>query len=421
MLDVHKDVPVTVMGDQKKFHRVMVNLIHNAIIFAEAGKVDVEVSTVFHSDNHAGLHLKVRGTGLGLSKDQFERAVEPFEQPYDSRIRLAGGTGLGLAISSRLIGMMGGTFWLDTALDTGNTFHFTATFGTCISAASPQLDLNELRGATVLVADADAFTRRTLQQLLSKWQMRPTLAESDGEATELLRTAMEAGSPFDIALVSAQMSGANGTQLTREIRDCPEMGNPVITLLSSINSVSVTELTREFCSCGYLVTPVSQASLLKAVSTSMHTLIDERRALAQATTDFPGKQAHILVAEDNPVNQALAVSILSKEGNHVTVARNGAQVLEAFDLGGIDLILMDVEMPGMTGFEATRAIRLRESQSGQHVTILALTAHAMRGDRERCLEAGMDSYMSKPLQLPELRTTVSQLLSKRENPVPAGQ
>ncbi|MDQ1473644.1 MAG: two-component system, sensor histidine kinase and response regulator, partial [Bryobacterales bacterium] len=205
------------------------------------------------------------------------------------------------------------------------------------------------------------------------------------------------------------------------IRDCPEMGNPVITVLSSINSVSVTELTREFCSFGYLVTPVSHASLLKAVSTSMHTLMDERRALTQVNKDFPRKQAHILVAEDNPVNQAVAVSILRKEGYHVTVARNGAQALEAFDLGGLDLILMDVEMPGMTGFEATRAIRLRESQSGQHVTILALTAHAMPGDRERCLEAGMDGYMSRPLQLAELRTTVSQLLSKRENPVPAGQ
>jgi CheY-like chemotaxis protein len=317
--------------------------------------------------------------------------------------------------------MMSGSFWLDSTPDTGNTFHFTARFETCTSTASPALDLNDLCGATVLVADADALTRRTLQQLLSKWQMRPTLAESGAEATELLRTAMEAGSPFDIALVSAQMSGANGTQLTREIRDCPEMGNPVITVLSSINSVSVTELTREFCSFGYLVTPVSHASLLKAVSTSMHTLIDERRALAQVNKDFPRKQAHILVAEDNPVNQAVAVSILRKEGYHVTVARNGAQALEAFDLGGLDLILMDVEMPGVSGFEATRAIRLRESKSGGHVTILALTAHAMTGDRGLCLEAGMDDYLTKPLRLPVLRKTISGWLSHRDNRLAAGE
>jgi two-component system sensor histidine kinase/response regulator len=218
-------------------------------------------------------------------------------------------------------------------------------------------------------------------------------------------------------LVDRHMLGVDGGALTREGGEHPEVGSPMIMVLSSINTVSVTDLTRDFGSTSYLVKPISQSTLLKAVSGAMHTVRGERKAVASINARIPGKPARILVAEDNVTSQAVAVSILAKEGHEVILATNGTEAVDAYDRGGLDMILMDLQMPGMSGLEATRAIRLREADSGKHITILALTAHATTADRERCLEAGMDDYVSKPLHVRSLRRTVSQWL-KPENPLP---
>jgi two-component system sensor histidine kinase/response regulator len=412
LLDIHNDVPSTVMGDPAKFRQIMVNLMDNALKLTDVGNITVEASSVFYSDRVVGLHFQVRDTGRGLTAGQFERALEPFEQQQDSGTWLTGGAGLGLAIANRLIGTMGGCLWLDSEIDSGSTLHFTATFGISNMSASLPLDLNDLRGATVLVADGNAATRRILQQLLSQWQMRPVLAASGPEAIELMRQAMAAGNPFDIALVDRHMLGLDGSEFAREVGERPELGSPVIMVLSSINKVSVTDLTREFCPTGYLVKPVGLTTLLKAVSGAMHSIRGEDRACFPVNKQTQERNAHILVAEDNVTSQTVAVSILMKQGYEVTVARNGIQALEAYDAGGLDMILMDLQMPGMSGLEATRLIRQREGNSGRHIAILALTAHAMTGDRERCLEAGMDDYVSKPIQVRALRTTVSRWLCR---------
>jgi CheY-like chemotaxis protein/signal transduction histidine kinase len=417
LLNVHGDVPLTVLGDPATFRRIMVNLIDNALKFTEAGRVTVEVAPVFHSERVVGLHFQVRDTGSGLATGQFGRAIEPFGEVHDSDANSSGGnTGLGLAIANRLIGMIGGCLWLDSDIGSGSIFHFTATFDTPNASAPVALNLTDLRGASVLVADGSPVTRRILQQLLSRWQMRITLAASGEEAIDLMRRAKAAGSPFDIALVDRHMLGVDGGALTREVGEHPEVGSPMIMVLSSINTVSVTDLTRDFGSTSYLVKPISHSTLLKAVSGAMHTVRGERKSVTSIISRIPGKPARILVAEDNVTSQAVAVSILAKEGYEVTIARNGTEAVNAYDRGGLDMILMDLQMPGMSGLEATHAIRLREAGSGKHITILALTAHATVADRERCLEAGMDDYVTKPLHVRSLRQTVGQWLSHRSPP-----
>ncbi len=272
LLNVHSDVPLTVLGDPAKFRRIMVNLIDNALKFTETGTVTVEAAPVFHSERVVGLHFQVKDTGKGLATNQFGRAVEPFEEVYDSDAPLSSGAGLGLAISNRLIGMMGGCLWVDSDIGSGSNFHFTATFDVPNGASSAPLDLSDLRGASVLVADGSAITRRILQQLLSRWQMRPTLAASGLEAMDLMRSAMAAGNPFDMALVDRHMLGIDGSALAREVGENPEVGSPLIMVLSSVNTVSVTDLTRDFGRTSYLVKPISHSTLLKAVSGAMHTV-----------------------------------------------------------------------------------------------------------------------------------------------------
>jgi len=232
---------------------------------------------------------------------------------------------------------------------------------------------------------------------------------------EIMRSATAAGNPFDIVLVDRYMLGIDGVELAKEVREHSKLGIPVITVLSSMTAVSVTDLTREIWPSSYLVKPVSHSMLLKAVSDSMHTVRGQRDEITSVGVVAPGKKDHILVVEDNTLNQAVAVSILTKEGYEVTVVENGIQAVEAYDQGGLDLILMDIGMPGMSGLDASRVIRRKEASSGGHIVILALTAHALTGDREQCLEAGMDDYVSKPIQVPALRKTVRWWLRCRSN------
>ncbi|HXJ43243.1 MAG TPA: response regulator [Bryobacteraceae bacterium] len=420
LLEVNADVPATVVGDRGKLRQVMVSLTENALKFTDTGTVTVQVLPVFYSDTAAGLHFKVVDTGRGLAREQFERAVTPFENVPDSGKRLSGGTGLGLAISNRLIGMLGGCLWLNSELGSGSTFHFTATFDTPERTLSHPEDLSSLHDVKVLIADENSSSRRILEQLVSRWNMRPAVAASASEALELMRSAVAAGRPFDLALIDHEMHGGDGSELAKEICERSELGRPAVTVLSSIVRVSVTDFTGDCSPSNYLIKPVTHAGLQKAVLSAMRTSRGARESSVVAAARAGGRPPHILVAEDNALNQAVAVSILQKEGYKVTVARDGSEALEAFDRGGLDLILMDVEMPLMSGLEAVRLIRLREMESGGRIAVLALTAHAMSGDRERCLEAGMDDYVTKPLQVGMLRKAVIHWLAESPNPASTG-
>lgn len=417
LLDVHNEIPVSVIGDAERFRQIIATLIGNSLKFTDIGKVTVEASPLFHSDRTVGIHFKVRDTGRGLEMQQFERSVEPFGQPDHSDTNPVRGSGLSLAIASRLIGAMGGSFWLESEIGWGSTFHFTATFETAVGSGAFAPDLNSLSGVSVLVADAGAVTRRTLQQLLARWQMKPSLAATGQETIDIMRQAASARRPFDLVLVDSEMAGTDGGDLVTEIREHPELGSPVITALISINSVSVTDLARKFGPGGYLVKPPSHSMLLKTVSEAVSVIRARDTTAVPAPALARAKRAHILVAEDNVLSQAVAVSVLIKQGYEVTLVRSGIQAVEAHSRGGIDLILMDLQMPGMSGIEATQLIRRRESGSGGRVPILALTAHAMASDRERCFAAGMDDYMSKPIQVQELRKLIRQWLNENE---PAG-
>jgi CheY-like chemotaxis protein len=386
------------------------NLVDNAIKFTDSGGVVVCVSPVFHSDGAVRLHFVVRDTGRGFETEQFERAVQPFGQAQGSGTQPVGRAGLGLAVSSRLIGRMGGSLWAKSAPGMGSSFHFTATFGrACSSTPSPH-DLERLRGVRVLIADESAISRRGLQQSLSRWQMKTTVAASTPEAREVMRNAMTAGTPFDVLLIDGLMPGFAGSGLIREIRENPELGGPDVTALYSASLVSVTE-TAEVCPRHVLVKPVSEAALLKAVSEAVRAIDRRRKSHPAVNVEGNARRFHILVADDDAIGQAVTVCILRKAGYETSVASNGTQAVEAYDRSGIDLVLMDIQMPEMSGLEATRQIRRKEAVTGGHVPILALTAHAMTGDRERCLEAGMDEHISKPVHALNLRRVIGQWLN----------
>jgi two-component system sensor histidine kinase/response regulator len=409
LLEVQPDVPAAVVGDQAKFRRVMLNLVSNAVKCTEQGTVSVAVASFFHSEDAVGIHLKVKATGKGLDREQFERALEPFEEAFSATPPEIGGTGVGLAISNRLISMMGGSLWLEDEGAGGSTIHVTLTVDKP-SESSVAPDWNDLRGARVLVADGSGVTRRVVEQLLSRWEMKPTLAASSVEAIALLRASAAAGHPFDMALVDSSMFGISGGNLARRLSEEPELGRPLVTVLSSSKSVSVTDLTLELCPSGFLVKPVPYDALLTAVAGTMHELRDTRDSVRAGIEQ--ARNVHILVVDDDELNQAVAARILTGEGYRVSAARTGIEAIEALNGGGINLILMDLEMPGMGGLEATRLIRSNEGTSGR-TCILALTAHTLAAHREQCFAAGMDDFIVKPIKLTSLRKTLSHWLESR--------
>jgi two-component system, sensor histidine kinase and response regulator len=377
----------------------------------------VQVAPVFHSDGIIGLHFTVRDTGRGVAIDRFERAVQPFGQPDDINAHPVGGAGLGLAFSNRLIGLLGGCLWAESAQGAGTNIHFTATFGR-VNASKPfPSDLECLRGGSVLIADNSLISRRSLAHLVARWQMIPTLAASMPEATELIRRALTAGTPFDIVLVDSQMLGDAGSELAKEVRGNPELCGPELLVLNASNVVSVTDLTREVCPRSHLVKPVLESALLKAVSAAMRAKNDRKESVP-ASVPAAVRRSHILLAEDSAINQVVTARILKDAGYQVTIAGTGAQAVEAFGRSGLDLVLMDVQLPDMSGLDVTRMIRLKESATGEHVPILAFTAHAMAGDRDRCLVAGMDDYVSKPVAACELRRVVRQWLESAQTSLP---
>ena len=410
------DVPDKLVGDPGRLRQVVVNLVGNAIKFTERGEVVFRAEMESKGETEVSLHFSVADTGIGIPAEKLSRIFEAFTQADNSMTRKFGGTGLGLTISARLVEGMGGRIWVESEPGQGTTFHFTVNLGLRKDASRgpiPREAVN-LRDMAVLVVDDNATNRRLLQEILSSWQMRPTLADSGRAALAALKLAREAGERFPLLLVDAQMPEMDGFALVERIKRNPELTGATIMMLTSAGLRGDAVRCRELGIHAYLTKPITQAELLEAIQLALGTAAREEAQptlVTRHTLRESRKQLRILLAEDNAVNQVLAVRLLEKQGHTVTVAGDGREALAALEKQAFDLVLMDVQMPVMDGFEATAGIRSQEKATGAHIPIIAMTAHAMKGDRERCLAAGMDGYIAKPIQPKELYETLERFLS----------
>jgi CheY-like chemotaxis protein len=352
------------------------------------------------------VHIAVSDTGMGVPAEWQGRIFDAFVQADGSRTRRQGGTGLGLSICSRLVGLMGGEMWVESEPGKGSTFHFTVNVAVpaATGARAHPLEPEALRGLHVLVVDDNATNRRILYETLLHWGMKPVLAGGGTEALDILRRHVRSGDRFALLLLDAHMPDMDGFTLTAHIQQDPALAGPRIMMLSSLDIGSIRPELRE--TGHYVVKPVTRANLLSAILRVLggepQLLVPTRGALPAAT----GQPLRILLAEDNVVNQKVAVRLLEKLGHSVEVAPNGAEALAAFTRDAFDLILMDMQMPVMDGYDATQAIRAAEQGTPRHIPIVALTAHAMKGDREACLKAGMDDYLGKPIRPQELASVL---------------
>jgi PAS domain S-box-containing protein len=410
--EIGADVPARVIGDPGRLRQVIVNLVGNAIKFTEKGEVVVRAQLRKQSADGFQLHFEVADTGIGISAEKQQLIFDPFSQADGSTTRRFGGTGLGLTISSRLVALMGGKIGLESQPGCGSTFHFDAHFAraTAPTSETTPSSSSNLKGLRVLVVDDNATNRRVLTGILRVWQARPTGVDGGLPAIQELRRAAAAGEPYPLLLTDAMMPGMDGFMLVEELRKEPSLAPRTIMMLTSADRQTDAARCRRLGMAAYLVKPVKADELQIAISAAMSGALREKRSAspsAQGATAASGEpqtshRLRILLAEDNPVNQRVALHILQKAEHSVVAVGNGREALEALAREEFDVVLMDVQMPKMDGFEATNAIRSKEQITGRRVPIIAMTAHAMQGDRERCLEAGMDEYVSKPVRAAEL-------------------
>jgi signal transduction histidine kinase/DNA-binding response OmpR family regulator len=442
--EVRDDVPQMVVGDPSRLRQVLVNLIGNAIKFTERGEIGLQVEAepsgpcgtgvspveAHPEDRDATrdvvtLHFAVRDTGIGIPVAKQQMIFEAFSQADGSTTRKYGGTGLGLTISSRLVEMMGGRIWVESEIGRGSTFHFTAHFG--VSATVPSEPLAEeasLIGLPVLVVDDNATNRRILGDTLSRWRAEPTLAENGEAALAALYRARDSGQPFPLVLSDAHMPGMDGFALAAQIKQDASLAGATIMMLTSGGQRGDAARCRELGVAAYLTKPMRRAELKEAVLSVLAgklfkiapSRLVTRHSLREArSAGQPIKSLRVLLAEDNPVNQQLAVKLLEKRGIKTVVVADGRQAVTALEEQSFDLVLMDVQMPEMDGFGATAAIRKKEQETGAHLPIIALTAHAMKGDRERCLAAGMDAYVAKPVSPQDLLEAMEAVMKTSAN------
>jgi PAS domain S-box-containing protein len=436
------EVPDEVVGDPGRLRQVVVNLVGNAIKFTETGEVVVEVGTESRTDGEVCLRFAVRDTGIGIPADKQQLIFEAFAQVDTSAARKFGGTGLGLTISSQLVAMMGGRVWVESEAGRGSTFHFTARFGLGRGqAARPAAALADLDNLPVLVVDDNATNRRILEELLTNWRMRPAAVDGGRAALAALKRAAALGEPFALVLLDAHMPEMDGFALAEQIRRSPELAGPTVLMLTSAGHPEDVASCRALGIDGYLMKPIKQSELLDAILTALSGAARLAEPAAPAAPPPAGRRPlRVLLVEDNSVNQKLAGRLLEKQGHRVVVAGNGIEALHILGIRSqestqarsasegtgpsltpeFDLVLMDVQMPEMDGFEATTRIREWERGTGRRLPILAMTAHAMKGDRERCLEAGMDGYVPKPIHATELTRAIDALLPGADPAAPAG-
>ena len=409
---VDPDVPAALLGDPIRIRQIVVNLVGNAIKFTEEGEVVVEVVREPSEGDDIALHVSVRDTGIGIPLDRQQKIFESFAQADSSTTRQFGGTGLGLTISSQLVQMMGGRIWVESEAGKGSTFQFTARLGVSnepVETVAPAA-LDRLNGLKVLAVDDNATNRLILGEMLRNWHMEPTLVESGPLALGLLRAAVDTEEPFDLVLLDAMMPNMDGLEVARQMRGYPQLLGTSIMMLSSIDDQDYVSEMRDLGMKNHLRKPITQSDLLDAILYAFGTeALDQNQPSVAASHDGTDSPLEILLVEDNKVNQQVAIGMLAGHGHSVTTAENGLEALNSLETDRFDLVLMDMQMPVMDGLRATSAIREREQQTGAHVPILGLTANAMHGDRERCLEAGMDGYVPKPIRQKALFDAIGEL------------
>ncbi|MGA2881924.1 MAG: response regulator [Bryobacteraceae bacterium] len=413
---VPPELPDFFVGDPVRLRQVILNLVGNAIKFTDQGEVVLRVEAESQDQSGVTLHFAVKDTGIGIPPEKQKLIFEPFSQADMSTTRKYGGTGLGLSISIRLIEMMGGRIWLESEEGRGSTFHFTARLENASTLVSrpASVDPAMLDDVRVLVVDDNATNRQILETTLNYWRMKASSAGDAEDAIRLLKDAKAAGTPFGLMVLDCHMPDIDGFMLMERVQKLPELDGLVTVMLTSGGQRGDAVRCKELGIAAYLIKPVLQSDLLEALLN----VLASRQGVARPTklvtrhTLREGRQPlRILLTEDNAVNQRIASRLLEKEGHVVVVADDGAKALKACKENTFDLILMDVQMPVMDGIEATAAIRQTEKTTGQHIPIVAMTAHAMAGDRQRFLKAGMDGYVSKPIHSRELLEAIELVLS----------
>jgi len=400
LFHVAAEVPDRLLGDPGRLRQVILNLVGNAIKFTESGEIEVSVKRVGNLQTcKADLCFSVRDTGIGIPREKFQMIFESFSQADTSTTRQFGGTGLGLTISSQLVALMGGGMIdLESEVGKGSIFSFTLPMdAVSIEPLAKYQKTGRISDMQVLVVDDNKTNRKLLQEILCAWKMLPTLVENSQQAMLEMEAAVKKGKPYLLALLDIQMPGMDGFELAEKIRTHPDYVDTKVMMLSSEGQRGHAARCRELGIAGYLMKPISQSELLDAIMTALGEPTQSSSLVTRHSVREAKRKLNLLVAEDNSVNQTLAIRLLEKLGHKVTLAQNGFEAFSCWQAGKFDAILMDIDMPVMNGYEATAKIREDEETRGGHIPIVAMTAHAMKGDREECIKHGMDGYISKPI------------------------
>ena len=407
------NVPECLVGDASKLRQVIVNLVGNAIKFTSTGEVVLTVEAGAGNGDQQTLNFTVSDTGIGIPAEKMDEIFKAFHQADTSTTRRYGGTGLGLAISRRLVELMDGEVHCSSVVNQGSTFHFSAGFAVgADSKSEAKSGVDAVTDAPVLIVDDNATNRRILLEVLKNWGMKPVAAETAGEAMVLLRQAQANDNPFRLVISDVNMPDVDGFMLARQIRDDADIRLTPLIMLTSGGRTGDIVKRHELMIAASLMKPVKQSELFDVI-VSITTNAGPRIGPASVAAPEPGRAVRalkILLAEDNLMNQKLATGILARHGHHLTIANNGLEAVGAYQAERFDVILMDVQMPVMDGFAATAAIRELERVRGTKTPIVAMTAHALKGDRERCLAAGMDEYLSKPIRSKQLAAILETLM-----------
>ena len=411
--DVCPEGESELIGDPGRIRQVLINLVGNAIKFTEQGEVLVEIKSSSLTDESIELQFTVSDTGIGIPAEKHQLLFHAFSQADSSTTRKYGGTGLGLAISARLVNMMGGKIWVESTEGKGSKFHFTVK----ISRAAERHNLatsalpSELQGQAVLVVDDNEANRLIIHKMTAGWGMKPVSVKGGEEALAVMEAARQRRDPFRVIVIDARMPGMDGFQLAEKIKHKSELAQAIILMLTSAGQPGEAARCNELGISAYLLKPLLKADLLAALLRVLGHGGQETAAalVTRHTLRESSQKLHVLVAEDNRVNQTLMVRVLQKMGHSSVVASNGREALSLAFSQKFDVVFMDVQMPEMDGLAATVAIRKAEKSSGSHLPIFAMTAHAMKGDRESCLQAGMDGYLAKPVRFSDLEQTLATL------------